>query len=53
MTINILKEQLRRLTEQWEDPEFWKDIGCRMDSSDCAQELKEIILDIEETVGTA
>lgn len=38
-----LVDMIEALQEKWADPEFWKDKGCRMDSSDCADDLAPIL----------
>lgn len=48
--VNEEAEKMPRWTpmeriNQWADPEFWKDAGCRMDSSDCARELERDLPD--------
>ena len=34
------EQRVRELADKWCDPEFWKDEGSRMDSSDCGKQLQ-------------
>lgn len=43
VTVNFLSEQVKALADHWSDPEFWKVDGARMDSQDCAGELRKLI----------
>ena len=42
--------QLKTLVDKWSDPDFWKDEGSRMDSADCAIELRQLLH--PPTIGT-